>query len=249
MGDRKANRRSSTDDPRILYIPRIFQEEDKALPFCVKLQFRPETPARILWDIFLMLVIVYQAISVPFRICFSVPVTGAWVSLEFTFTLVFILDIFVNFNTGFYMKGELVMTRKLIVKNYLKFWFWLDLLASFPYYWLSDGPFSDEPSDENLYRAPQVLRLIKLFRLLRLLRLAKLKRILMKIEDHIASNSLATLFVLLRLLSVVFFIAHWTACWWYFIGSQEMASHPVTWVLDAQIENAATVDRYITALY
>lgn len=41
----------------------------------------------------------------------------------------------INFNTGFYRKGVVVMKRKDIMVNYLKGWFWLDLLASFPYNW------------------------------------------------------------------------------------------------------------------
>lgn len=48
----------------------------------------------------------------------------------------FMIDIVVTFNTGFYRKGYLVMKRKDIIKNYLKTWFILDLLASFPYSWV-----------------------------------------------------------------------------------------------------------------
>lgn len=45
--------------------------------------------------------------------------------------IAFMCDILVNFNTGFYKKGYLVMKRKEIIKNYVKTWFFLDLLASF----------------------------------------------------------------------------------------------------------------------
>ena len=47
------------------------------------------------------------------------------------------VDIVLAFNTGFYKKGYLVMKRREIVKNYLKTWFVLDILASFPYSWLT----------------------------------------------------------------------------------------------------------------
>ena len=94
-----------------------------------------------------------------------------------------------------------------------------------------------------------MIRIFRFLRILKLLRLAKLKRMLIKIEDYIASNTLATLFVFFRLLSVVFFIAHWTACWWYYIGSQDMAVHPTTWVNSAKIQNKENFDKYITALY
>ena len=48
----------------------------------------------------------------------------------------FLLDILINFNTGYYKKGVLIMNRKDIIVNYLKTWFILDLLASFPYSWI-----------------------------------------------------------------------------------------------------------------
>lgn len=46
------------------------------------------------------------------------------------------MDIIVTFNTGFYKKGYLVMKRKEIIKNYLKTWFLIDLVSSFPYSWI-----------------------------------------------------------------------------------------------------------------
>ena len=45
------------------------------------------------------------------------------------------MDIAITFNTGFYSRGALVMNRKKIAKNYFKFWFWLDIIASVPYTW------------------------------------------------------------------------------------------------------------------
>jgi hyperpolarization activated cyclic nucleotide-gated potassium channel 2 len=48
----------------------------------------------------------------------------------------FLIDIGVNFNTAFYKMGIYVTARCEIAKNYLKFWFWLDFIASFPYDWV-----------------------------------------------------------------------------------------------------------------
>jgi hypothetical protein len=151
------------------------------------------------------------------------------------------------------------MNRREIAKNYLKFWFWFDFVASFPYAWIVDGVFEEKSDDQDssstdqgLYSAPQLLRLIKIFkflRILKLLRLAKFKRILMTIEDYVASNTIATFIVFFRLLSIVFFIAHWTACWWYYVSVQDMLTEPITWVSYANMDNAPVHERYITALY
>lgn len=70
---------------------------------------------------------------IPFRLCFGVEATGAMFYWETFVDTVFMADIFITFNTGFYKKGYLVMKRKEIIKNYIKTWFVLDVLASFPY--------------------------------------------------------------------------------------------------------------------
>lgn len=45
----------------------------------------------------------------------------------------FLFEIFVNFFTGYYEKGYLVMLKKKIALNYLKTWFFIDLLSSIPF--------------------------------------------------------------------------------------------------------------------
>ena len=45
----------------------------------------------------------------------------------------FVLDILLNFNTAFYEKGFIVTNRFKIAINYLKLWFWLDLISTIPY--------------------------------------------------------------------------------------------------------------------
>lgn len=81
---------------------------------------------------------------IPYRICFNIAINGGWAMLEMIMTWFFLLDIILGFNTGFYSKGMLVMNRKLIAKNYLKFWFWLDFISTFPYSWIVAGEITEE---------------------------------------------------------------------------------------------------------
>ena len=69
------------------------------------------------------------------------------------------MDIFIQFNSGFYSKGNLIMQRSKIVSNYIRNWFIIDVIASFPYSWLvSDEDLDKETlvDDEsnNLTRTP-----------------------------------------------------------------------------------------------
>eukprot|EP00955_Chlamydomonas_euryale_P046479 353436-Chlamydomonas_euryale.AAC.19 len=46
----------------------------------------------------------------------------------------FAIDICVNFRTAFFdSSGTLIRDSRLIAKNYMKFWFWVDLAATIPY--------------------------------------------------------------------------------------------------------------------
>lgn len=95
----------------------------------------PDSSFKGIWDLLCLLFIIYQAIMIPFRLCFDVDASGGLLILENIMDASFMLDIVITFNTGFYKKGYLVMKRKDIILNYLKTWFILDLLASFPYSW------------------------------------------------------------------------------------------------------------------
>jgi Ion transport protein len=93
----------------------------------------PDATFKGIWDLICLVLIIYQSIIIPFRLCFDVEASGIMYYWETFIDCVFMLDIFVNFNTGFYKKGYLVMKRREIIKNYLRTWFVLDVLASFPY--------------------------------------------------------------------------------------------------------------------
>ena len=91
------------------------------------------------WDMFIFLWIIWQAIFIPFYLCFDINYTGALTNLETAIDALFWTDILIAFNTGFYKNGILVMNRKLVVIHYIKTWFLLDLVATFPYNYLING--------------------------------------------------------------------------------------------------------------
>jgi hyperpolarization activated cyclic nucleotide-gated potassium channel 2 len=68
--------------------------------------------------------------SIPFRISFNVTFSPEF---DTFITIAFFFDMIITTNTAFYQDGELIYKRKLIVLEYIKLWFWLDLAATFPY--------------------------------------------------------------------------------------------------------------------
>ena len=94
---------------------------------------RPTSSKRVGWDVLVMLLLLYVALIAPYRIGFGVEAEGWILVWENMLDLLFILDICVNFRTGYYEEDEEVMDWSRIGVNYLLGWFWLDLLSSIPF--------------------------------------------------------------------------------------------------------------------
>ena len=100
----------------------------------------PDSKFRTSWTVIIIVLLVYTAIFVPFRLAFieedSLPLT----IVEATVDILFGIDIYVNFISA--IEGEnnqLITDHRTIACTYLKGWFWLDLLACFPFNYIEFG--------------------------------------------------------------------------------------------------------------
>jgi voltage-gated potassium channel len=163
----------------------------------------PESKFKILWDFFILLATIAVTIQAPLMIIFDLQSTGFLFAFDLVITLVFIADIIIAFNTGYIVKRQLVTDRKLIAREYLKFWFWPDLLATIPLFALS---------------GTNVLILNRLFRFFRLSRLLKLftgARTIRKAKELNINPSI------MRMVLMVFWLliaSHLIACGFVFIN-------------------------------
>ena len=78
--------------------------------------------------------ILMTVIITPFRICFiEIQDDKIYSYMDLIFDDFFSLDILINFISSYYdEKNQLVFTLKEIVLNYLKSYFFLDLISCFP---------------------------------------------------------------------------------------------------------------------
>ena len=229
----------------------------------------PDSNLRTSWDLLSFFFTIYQSIIIPFRISFEVDARGAFYYYETFIDMFFLTEILVTFNTGYYKQGNLVMERKLVILNYLRTWFFMDLFASFPYSIVfgitsgggsSDAQTSDSTSQapqsggntSAVYKTPQLLRLLRIvrfLRILRLLRVLKLRKLLMRLEDYIVSDRMNAMVEFMKLMLVIIFIAHWIACLFWYVGYKEWTSSGQSWILNAGIQDSPTEDKYLTSLY
>ena len=120
-------------------------EEDTHDEFIPReLVFFPDSSILVYWAMVMVVTLMYQTLTVPFFFSFDEIETNATIAIDTICSLAFFADVLVGMNSCYFHKGELVFSRKEIVKKYLKEWLWLDVITAPPYYTLVDA--SKEPS-------------------------------------------------------------------------------------------------------
>lgn len=90
----------------------------------------PDGYPKLMWDLLCMILIFYEIMSIPFKISFDTEISSEF---DAFIDICFITDILLNFTTAYYENGVQVTDHKKIILNYLKLWFWIDLISTFPY--------------------------------------------------------------------------------------------------------------------
>lgn len=147
------------------------------------------------------------------------------------------LDIFVNFNAGFYREdSEVEMRPCSVARRYCMGWFtldfgivmcdWISLIAVF-----TQSEIGTDTSSLSLVRFAKASRLLRIFGLLRMFRLARITDDLM--ERHLTHEIRLGVRILLILLVVVW-VSHIISCLWYAIGSRLPTDTGTRWT-DARV--------------
>ena len=181
---------------------------------------RPEQASRFGWEMFIMSFLLILGFLIPFSSAFEPDNNSLSNSLDYTSLIVFSIDMIINFNTGFYEKDKLVLDRYKILKNYISFWFWIDLLSTIPIDWLLNLAGTNNSQTNKLVKYVTILRVLKL---LKLIRLTKLKFMILKIKDRISNKKFLSLIDIFRLLLYLFLVAHFVACTMYLVSSDNMS--------------------------
>lgn len=134
----------------------------------------------------------------------------------------FSCDILLNFHTSYYdSDGCLEKRHCKVIKKYLKGWFCLDIISTFPF---DSVLTSFEVKGTTLARLP---RIVKMVRLVRLMRLAKVQAV---IENTLGVTLLTNVLVMLVVKFLTLFVAlllisHWLACVFCAFAALEELQH------------------------
>jgi|JI9StandDraft_2_1071091.scaffolds.fasta_scaffold81225_1 hypothetical protein len=87
-----------------------------------------------------------------------------------------------------------------------------------------------------------MLKMMRFLRILRLLRVLKLQNLMMKIEENFTSEHFNVILSFIKLMVMIFFIAHWMACGFFAVGSAELEKYSDCWIRNSGIIDYSKYD-------
>ncbi|KAG2450742.1 hypothetical protein HYH02_004579 [Chlamydomonas schloesseri] len=190
----------------------------------------PETRQRRYWDFFVLTLVVWTALIVPFEVGFgSINFPGDY-QIERLIDACFWVDVCLNFRTAYIdHSANMVRDGAKIAGHYIRTWFFVDLVASIPFdiivLW-----FVKDISNEGLIA-------LGLLRTPRLLRLGRLLRYFDRMKG-------ANIVRMGKLLFFMALVAHWVSCLWFML--YRITHGDLAWSYDL-LQNAKTMTYYVEA--
>ena len=137
-------------------------------------------------------------------------------------TLMFITDIFFNFNTAYLEGTNYVIDRTMIAKNYVKSWFVIDALSSFPVELVdlftasaqAAAAAAGEETDNTLVKGLRALRMV---RLLRMMKLLKMQQYIDDLEDRSGMNM--QILQIFKMVCLMLYLMHLLGCFWFYVAT------------------------------
>eukprot|EP00803_Ostreobium_quekettii_P000843 evm.model.scf_2715.1 EVM.evm.TU.scf_2715.1 scf_2715:1330-5254(-) len=171
------------------------------------------------------------------------PYDDAGAITEYILISIFVADIIVKFNLAHYNGDILVVNRHAISKQYLRYWFWVDLLGVFPVEVVALAIM--ESSKLTLTGTYY----ISLFQLLRMVRLYRVGKLFSYLEKNI--NISLMMLTLVRNLIVVLLSVHVAACGFYILARQHGIQNGDTWLSERsqELDVLTTKQKYIYSMY
>lgn len=205
-------------------------EYDEKFGACIEGVMNPNWPGRLGWDLAVIVVVLVDAMILPFQMSFEEGIESNFVLMWLWLTTAFFgVDMLVSMFTGYTAgkdepnvpPGKLVTDKRRILRNYLRTWFPVDFASTIPWGKISDSLSSggsDRSTSAQMAKLTKIVKFVRFLRLMRMLRLAKLAAIWERVEASMGNLILKQSVSLFRILLVLLGICHWNACIWWLIG-------------------------------
>jgi hypothetical protein len=214
-----------------------------------QLPLDPDSGRKQAWDLLCMVLLMYCSFSVPFSIAFDTADEDnpnvAKETFETMVDAIFMLDICLNFITGWDNQGFIVREFSKIAENYARSWLLPDFAGSFPFDKVITALVD---ANGSTIASTTMLRGLRLIRMLKLIRAIKFMNKLEKLKQHEGFEAFGSLITLISATFFLFFTAHLLGCFYTILATYEEDNN---WLLhyspELAIADAST--RYTVSLY
>eukprot|EP01043_Picozoa_sp_COSAG02_P054630 COSAG02_NODE_6216_length_3719_cov_131.992541_1_plen_511_part_00 len=181
--------------------------------------FDPAQMFKRAWDSYVIMVLLYVGVTLPYRIAFEASVHDVYYVIAVVYELSLIADVAINLRTAYWDEenGELVTDTWSMIKNYL--WFrvgWMDVVSSFPFQTMkfdTNANVSGNMKLLQMLRLCQVTRIAKVIRAIKALQHAFYKLVNDTLGRLTVSVSVYTM-RMTKLCTLLITSAHLCACIW-----------------------------------
>eukprot|EP01084_Bolivina_argentea_P200585 342997_1 len=202
--------------------------------------FHPFGPFRCIWDLIVMLLLIYTLIEIPFTISFGLKKTIRNIGL--CVDIMLFIDIFLNFSTAYFDKWDnlrLVTNRKFIYKKYLRTWFIIDFVTCIPFEFINYNS-NITGSKQNVLIYIKILRVCRLLRIVKIFRFLKMVRIYNGFMKQFVIREVLIAMKLIKMICGMLLFAHIAACLWWYVGIHTQPSWVDSWELRTNDHSAFT---------
>lgn len=166
-----------------------------------KYMILPDSMFRYCWDLLLAIATILLIWRVPYTIAFGDSDLWYWFAFNKTTDAIYLLDVVLNFRTGYVEDTEVIMDHRLVAKHYLKSWFIVDLIGSVPVEYIITFKSAGISSVERkAFKAS--MKYTKIPKLFRVTRLIKFVQKYLKFAYAV------------QVFACYISIIHWVACLW-----------------------------------
>jgi len=216
---------------------------------------KPNQKIKIIWDILILVIIVFYFFVIPMQLSFDIYYDDQFELyalsknyspqvIQFILMIpeaIMITDTMLKFITGYYENGVIILSKKCIIKKYLKKGLIFDILSYCPI--LIQGFYKNK-----VFNNSSVGFLLKGLQLLVFCKMKRINTLLRNFEDVIVLNGKHDyLLNLVRVCFRIVFVAHINACVWHSIAYYNDGSY--TWLLAGKLINENWVTKYWNSLY
>lgn len=176
----------------------------------------PFGPFKVIWDSIVILVLLITIIAIPYVIAFNIEsnINELYGKISLTLDIILLIDIIISFRTAYFDKIDhlrLITAPINIITNYIKSWFIIDFLTSFPFEFV----ININDNENILFKSLRIFRFVRLIRLLRLVKIIKL------LDGFVSQFIVRELLYVIKFIRIIFkmlVFAHVIACLWYYVG-------------------------------